>query len=117
MEGWSVELTRRGTSVGDIVAKRDKEEWHIDFKFFRTREDDDKHFRNDMMARDIMMRTYGRLAIYDKSPITKFTLAVSREKAFDILLKYPPIHLNVNVSIMFIDLEEGKIIKESTFNN
>lgn len=112
IDGWGIEPLRRTPSIGDIVAKKDGEEWHIDFKFFRTRNDDDRHFRNDMMARDIATRVYGRLAIYDKSPITRFTLAVNDEKIFDIIKRFPPIHLDIKVSLMLINLDEGIIIKE-----
>ncbi len=119
IDGWGVERTRRGPSIGDIVAKKGKEEWHIDFRYFRTREDDDKHFRDDMRAKDIISRTYGRLAIYDRDDITKFTIAVSNEKIYGIILKYPPRLLRLNITTMLIDLEEGKIIDEQilTKNN
>ncbi|WP_079525412.1 helix-turn-helix domain-containing protein [Solibacillus isronensis] len=116
MDGWGVEYTRRGRSIGDIVAKKSKEEWHIDYRYFRTREDNDKHFRDDMRARDILWRTYGRLAIYDKDDITKYTIAVSNEKIYEIILKYPPRLLRLKVTAMFINLEEGKIIDEQFLN-
>ncbi|GAA0319176.1 hypothetical protein GCM10008967_07130 [Bacillus carboniphilus] len=111
MDNWIVERAR-GPYIGEIVAKKGNDEWHIDYRYFRTREDDDRHFRDDMRVRDIISRTYGRLAIYDKSPITKFTIAVSNEKIFHIIQKYPPKLLNLNISTMLIDLESGKIIDE-----
>ncbi len=116
MDGWGVEYTRRGRSIGDIVAKKGKEEWHIDYRYFRTREDNDKHFRDDMRARDILWRTYGRLAIYDKDDITKYTIAVSNEKIYEIILKHPPRLLRLKVTAMFIDLEDGKIIDDQILN-
>ncbi|MCM3163743.1 helix-turn-helix domain-containing protein [Metabacillus litoralis] len=117
MDGWSVEYTRSGRTIGDIVAKKGNEEWHIDYRYFRTREDNDKHFRDDMRARDILWRTYGRLAIYDKDDITKYTMAVSNEKIYKIILKYPPRLLRLKITAMFIDLEEGKIIDEQILNS
>lgn len=116
MDGWGVEYTRRGPTIGDIVAKKGKDEWHIDYRFFRTREDNDKHFRDDMRARDILWRTYGRLAVYDKDDITKYTIAVSNDKIYEIVLKYPPRLLRLKVTAMFIDLEEGKIVDEKVLN-
>ena len=116
MDGWGVEYTRRGPTIGDIIAKKGKEEWHIDYKFFRTREDNDKHFRYDMRAREILWRSYGRLAIYDKDDITKYTIAVSDEKIYEIVLKYPPKLLRLKVTAMLINLEEGKIIDEQILN-
>lgn len=115
LEGWGVEPLKR-PAMGDVIAKKGKEEWHIDFKYFRQRADEDKHFRIDMRIRDILWRTYGRLAIYDKSPITKYSLAVSNEKIFESIIKYPPINLNINISIFLINLEEGRIVWEHEFN-
>lgn len=115
MDGWGVEPVRRGLMLGDIVANREKEAWHIDFKFIKTRDDDDRNFRDDMNARTILTQTYGRLAIYNKSPITKFTIAVHNEKIFNLLIKFNPIHLNIKVSIMLVDLDNYKIVAEHEF--
>ncbi|MTI85374.1 MAG: helix-turn-helix domain-containing protein [Firmicutes bacterium] len=112
MNGWSVERTRRGPAVSDIVAKKDQEEWHIDFKYLRTREDDDRNFRDEFRARDILCRTYGRLAISDHNTITKFTIALSNEKIYKITLKYIPKFLKLSTSAMLIDLEKEKIVEE-----
>ncbi len=98
--------------VRGTVPSTHQEEWHLDFRYFRTREDDEKHFRDDIRAREIIWRTYGRLTIFDKSPITKFTLAVSNEKIYKVILKYPPRLLNLSVSTMLIDLNTGKIIDD-----
>lgn len=117
MDGWSVERTRRATFAGDIVAKKGKEEWHIDYRFFRTREDNDKHFRYDMRTRELLWRIYGRLAVHDKDNITKYTIAVSNDKIYEIVLKYPPRLLRLEITAMFIDLDEGKIIDEQILNS
>lgn len=116
MDGWGVEYTRRGPAIGDIVAKKGKEEWHIDYRYFRMREDNDRHFRYDMRVRETIWRTYGRLAIYDKNDITKYTIVVSDEKVYEIVLKYPPKLLRLKVTAMLIDLEEGKIVEEQILN-
>jgi len=142
IKGWGIQPIRRGPALGDIVAKRDNEEWHIDFKYFRTRDDDDKNFREEfrakdvatkdneewhidfkyfrtrddddknfreeLRAKDVATRLYGRLAVYNKTPITKFTIAVNDEKIFNYMINYPPIHLNIKISIMLVDLDEGK---------
>ena len=108
IKGWGIQPIRRGPALGDIVAKRDNEEWHIDFKYFRTRDDDDKNFREEFRAKDVATRLYGRLAVYNKTPITKFTIAVNDEKIFNYMINYPPIHLNIKISIMLVDLDEGK---------
>ncbi|WP_017416236.1 hypothetical protein [Clostridium tunisiense] len=96
----------------EIFWQKNETEWFLDFNFFRHREDNDKYFRDNMMARDILWRTYGRLAIYDGNPISKFTLVVNSERAFNTIIKYIPKHLTISISIMLIDLEEGKIIQD-----
>lgn len=116
MDGWGVEYTKRGPSIGDIVAKKGKDEWHIDYRYFRIREDNDRHFRYDMRVRETIWRTYGRLAVYDKDDITKYTIVVSDEKIYEIVLKYPPRLLRLKVTAMFVDLEMGKIIDEQILN-
>ena len=70
--------------------------------------DDDKNFREEFRAKDVATRLYGRLAVYNKTPITKFTIAVNDEKIFNYMINYPPIHLNIKISIMLVDLDEGK---------
>ncbi|EGQ26746.1 XRE family transcriptional regulator [Sporosarcina newyorkensis 2681] len=114
LKGWGVEHNRR-TGIGDIIAKRGNEEWHIDFRYFRSRADDDKHFRADMQVRRTLQFTYGRLAMYDRSPITEFTIAVNDLKAYEAILKNPPLHLNLKVSAMHVDLEQGEITTDFPF--
>ncbi|WIF97806.1 MULTISPECIES: hypothetical protein [Pontibacillus] len=43
-------------------------------------------------------------------------MAVSNEKIYEIILKYPPRLLRLKITAMFIDLEEGKIIDEQILN-
>lgn len=69
-----------------------------------------------MRARETLWRTYGRLAVYDKDDISKYTIAVSDEKIYEIVLKYPPKLLRLKVTAMLINLEEGKIIDEQILN-
>lgn len=115
MDGWGIEPMRGSLSLGDIVAKKKDQEWHIDFKYFKTRDDDDKNFRYNNRARQATQQSYGRLVTYDKTPITKFTIAVNDEKIFDILIETPPVHLNMQVSIMLIDLDESEVVQEYEF--
>ncbi len=111
LEGWGVEPRRRNT-FGDIVAKKSKEEWHIDYKYFSVRVGDDGNFRDDARAKDIISRTYGRLSMYANEDITKFTIAVSSERVYSTILNNPPRLLSIKVSGMLIDLKEGRIVDE-----
>ncbi|MFP7442667.1 hypothetical protein SFC50_03100 [Bacillus infantis] len=70
-----------------------------------------------MRTRELLWRTYGRLAIYDKDDITKYTVVVSNDKIYEIVLKYPPKLLRLKITAMFIDLDEGKIIDEQILNS
>lgn len=115
MDGWGISPMQNRAYISDLIATKKEENWHIDFKYFKTRDDDDKNFRDEMRARDVLRRTYGSLAIYDKDPITKFTIAVNDNKIFDIMIKFPPKYLNINVSIMLVDLDEGQIVIEHEF--
>lgn len=110
--GWSVELCNKRPSIGDIMAKKDDVIWFIDFKYLRNREDNERSFRDDMMARDILLRTYGRLATYDDNPISKFTIAINSTNVYNTLLKFVPRHLNISISIMLIDFENHRIAAE-----
>lgn len=110
--GWNVELCSRRPSIGDIMAKKGDIVWFIDFKYFRTRDDNERNFRDDMMAKDLSWRTYGRLATYDDGPIAKFTIAINNTNAYNTLLRFPPRHLNLSISIMLIDFESHRIVAE-----
>jgi len=110
-DGWNVELCK-GSRIGDILAKKDNVEWFLDFKYFRNREDNDRHFRDDMMIRETMWRTYGKLATYDGEPISKFTITVNSEKAYNNLLKFVPGNLKISISIMLLDFEKNRIVEE-----
>lgn len=112
MEGWNIELLTREHAVSDVVAKKGDQEWHIEFKYFRTRKDSDKHFREERMVKEAIIRVYGMLTFCDYSQITKYTIAVSSEKAFNIIKKFPPKMLKLNASVMLVDLENGVFVKE-----
>ncbi len=112
MEGWNIELLTREHAVSDVVAKKGDQEWHIEFKYFRTRKDSDKHFREERMVKEAIIRVYGMLTFCDYSQITKYTIAVSSEKAFNIIKKFPPKMLKLNASVMLVDLENDVFVKE-----
>lgn len=115
IQGWGIEQrTRR--DLGDIVAKKGEQEWHINYVYIRNRADDDKHFRIDMQVRRMLQIAYGRLAMYKESPITEFTLAVNNLKAYEIILKNPPLNLNIKVSAMYVDFEKEEITYDYQFN-
>nr|WP_144925163.1 hypothetical protein [Paenibacillus bovis] len=55
---------------------------------------------------------YGRIATFELFETDKFTIVVNDEKAFNMIMKRPPLSLRANIYVMLIDLEWGKILKE-----
>jgi transcriptional regulator with XRE-family HTH domain len=111
-DGWSVKLCK-GLAVGDILAKKDDKEWYIDLKYFRSREDIDNNFRDDLIVRNDIYNTFGRLAVYDGPELWKFTIALNSKKAFDNLTNnFSPRLLNVSVSVMLVDFKNHRIVTE-----
>lgn len=117
LERWLVNPRPERFALGDIVASQDNIEWHIDFTYNKIREGDDKYFREAMHARQMTYLRYGRLACYDKSPISKYTLVTNNNKLFDELIKFNPVNLSTKISIMLLDLDKLKIVSEYEFDN
>lgn len=115
IDGWNIESVRLRDISSDLVARKNNEEWHFEFRYFRTRDDDNKNFREKSRARDVAIRSYGKLAIYSNTLITKFTLAVNDDKIFNYIKEFPPTNLNIKVTLILIDLDEMKIADEYEF--
>lgn len=97
-KGFRVEKKDRG-SIGDLVAKKGGETWHLDFSFLR---DVSKHpVQTGWQSQQLLMR-FGRLAVYDK-PITKFSIVMEKRILADQLIqRFKPAHLNIDVSILIL---------------
>ena len=96
--GYRVEQRDRG-SIGDLVAIKGNEIWHLDFMFIR----DVNSFPTGMgMQRHQLFIRFGRLAVYDK-PITKYSIVLDRRDIAEQLMeRFKPIHLNVQISIILL---------------
>lgn len=110
-DGWSVTLSKP-PKIADILAIKDDTYWYINFKLSRTYSERDQKFRNRIHSREIAIYTYGYIAYYDKTPISKFTIAVIDPETFNSLKDYPPKNLNVSISIMLIDFDTNSIVSE-----
>lgn len=108
-EGWGIKADKRHL-YGYIIAIRNSDEWHIDYKELRSNYN--KHFRTDMAVRQILTQTYGRLVLHTDETLKKYTIAISDETVFQTICKYKPAHLKIVISIMLIDLEENKLLQE-----
>ena len=115
IDGWSIESTKMRGISSDLIARKNNEELHFDFKYFRTRDDDNKNFRELSRAKEIAIRSYGRLTIYSATPITKYTMVVNDMKIFNYIKEFPPVNLNIRVTIMLINLDEMMIADEYEF--
>ncbi|MVX64258.1 helix-turn-helix domain-containing protein [Clostridium chromiireducens] len=96
-DGYMVEQRDRG-SIGDLVAIRGSEVWHIDFMYIR---DVSKHATGMGMSKQQLLLRFGRLAIYDK-PISKYSIVVNRRLIAEQLLQIKPIHLDITMSIILL---------------
>ncbi|WP_336990263.1 helix-turn-helix transcriptional regulator [Bacillus infantis] len=103
-QGYNIERHSHG-SVGDIVATKGKEIWHIDFLYTR----DVRKYPTGMgMGRQQLLLRFGRLAVYDK-PISKYSIVMERHELAEQFLRFKPIHLDIETSIIILrgtDYEE-----------
>lgn len=96
--GYRVEQKNRG-SIGDLVAIKGTEVWHLDFLYVRDVNKLPTGMGNQ--SHQLLLRL-GRLAVYDK-PITKYSIVLDRhEIAQQLIQRYKPVHLNIQVSIMVL---------------
>jgi len=99
---YKVEHAGRG-SVGDLVAKKGKEVWHIDFLYINW-ESKDYRVKTGNGTHQLFMR-FGRLAVYNK-PITKYSIVVASHEIADYLIDVKPLHLDIEISIIVLT-EDG----------
>lgn len=93
--GYKVEQRSHG-SIGDLVATKGNEIWHIDFLY---NHDVSKYPAGIGMQRQQLLLRLGRLTVYDK-PITKYSIVVDRRIIAEQFLQFNPIHLGIAVSII-----------------
>lgn len=97
-KGYKVEQKDRG-SIGDLVATKGSEIWHLDFLFIR----DVNSYPTGMgMQRQQLLIRLGRLAVYDK-PITKYSIVMDhRILAEQMINRFKPVHLDIEISIIVL---------------
>lgn len=95
--GYRIEQRDRG-SIGDLVANKGTETWHIDFLYDR---DVSKYTTGMGMGRQQLLLRFGRLAVYDK-PVTKYSIVVRHRLIAEQLLTIKPIHLDITTSIILL---------------
>lgn len=96
-QGYNVEQRSHG-SIGDLVATKGNEIWHIDFMY---RRDVNKYPTGMGMGRQQLLLRFGRLAVYDK-PITKYSIVMDNRSMAAQLMKLPPIHLDIENSFILL---------------
>lgn len=97
-KGYKVEQKDRG-SIGDLVATKGSEIWHLDFLFIR----DVNSYPTGMgMQRQQLLIRLGRLAVYDK-PITKYSIVMDHcILAEQMTNRFKPVHLDIEISIIVL---------------
>ena len=97
-KGYKVEQKDRG-SLGNLVAVKGSDIWHIDFLYFR---DVSSYPAGMGMQRQQLFMRFGRLAVYEK-PITKYSIVMDRRSmAKQLIEKIKPIHLDIEISILVL---------------
>lgn len=97
-ENYNVELEPRG-SLGDIVARKSKESWHIDVMHISNAADLPRYHR--VAFHSFFMRI-GRLVTFD-GHVSKYSILLNMESAaMELIKKYKLTHLNVDVSVLFL---------------
>lgn len=98
LKGYKVEQKDRG-SIGDLVATKGSEIWHLDFLFIR---DVNSYPVGMGMQRQQFLMRLGRLAVYDK-PITKYSIVMERRiLAEQMIDRFKPVHLDIDISIIVL---------------
>lgn len=96
-KGYKVELEPRG-SLGDIVATKSKESWHIDVMYIHDSANL-KHY--GLTFHNFYMRI-GRLATYE-GHVTKYSILLNMESAAtELIERYSLKHLNLDVSVLYL---------------
>lgn len=55
---------------------------------------------------------YGQLASLEFKPTDRVTLAVNSENSYNQFFRRPPLSLRMNLYVMLVDLDKGKVVKE-----
>jgi len=104
-------------NLSDVVARKEYEEWHISVKDYQIDQQQPPKWTKEEteIISSVIFRAYGMIATYNYSPITKFSIATRNSDYFDVMKQIPPVHLNVQVSILLTDLEKNKVVSEHVF--
>lgn len=89
--GYSIDLQQHNP-ISDLVAKRNKEIWHIEFL---------NNINTNRLGMQQFILRLGSVALYNK-PITKYSIVIQEHITDEQLLKLKPIHLDIEVSIIVL---------------
>lgn len=87
------------------------ETWEFDFRYFRSQYDDNDE-RSSRIFPGYALNTWGRLAMRDIPNSYKYTLVTSSKIFYDSLVRRYPKNLDINISIMLLNIENFQILKE-----
>lgn len=74
------------------------------------------HLNNNMTPTSLnpgqVFETWGKLAATTQPKNSKYTMVTESEELYEVFIKYPPINLNLNISIMLVNTDKLTLIKE-----
>ncbi|QHQ63463.1 hypothetical protein Ana3638_24020 [Anaerocolumna sedimenticola] len=88
------------------------ETWDFEFKYFRSRFDDNDELDYRRFSPMYAFSTWGRLATMDIPNDYKYTIVTSSKGFFYSLTKRSPKNLDINISVILIDIDNFKILSE-----
>ncbi|GEM_PF-1778057 len=92
--------------------------WLFDFRYIDIT-NTERFSRSRSIATHYAMNTWSKLILQPISSNSKITVVTDCEIFYDSLLKVKPHNLNLNISIILVDINELKILKEEyvSYNN
>ena len=99
------------------------EKWYFDFhitsQFLRRDNEGNDHRMRQSRFRSSAFQIWGRLAAIDIQEMAKYSIVSEDIDFYNALVSRPPINLNMNISVILIDLDSFRIIKEGylTYSN
>lgn len=100
-EGWMLGYTPRDLSksaLADVVATKDNLFWYIELQTYSS-----NHRGIELKAQQLALDIFGKIALFNQTNISKFSIAFNNIKLFQIFESIKPIHLNIDFSIIFVD--------------
>ena len=111
LDGWTVRPSG-DSSIADLFATKYDENWAINFMYYKSIDDSINTTRDTFFSSYSLYMTFGRLCLYNKKPITKFSIATNSKRLFEFVNTHPPRHLDMKISVYLLDIENRMVTDE-----